>query len=349
MTQRTLAGLIALPLVIALIAVAWFVPLPFTIYSPGPTVNILGTYDGSPIVTVKGHKIYRDSGELRMTTVSETTREAHLGLWELMAAWIGRDDAIYPHAVAYPSGGTVQSDEEEGAVQMATAQDSAIAAALTELDYHVGTVVSVAAVEKGSPAAGVLKTGDVIKRVDGTAVATADAAVKAVRRADPGDTIRLRIKRDGTIRTVEVTAGTNDGHAYLGVSLGESYTFPFKVSININSAIGGPSAGLMMALSIYDTLTPGSLTDGQHVAGTGTMDADGTVGAIGGIQQKIPGAMHDGAKLFLVPAANCQDVSGADHGSMRLVKVSTLDDALSAITTWTKDHDATLPSCGSNS
>ena len=350
MTQRTLAGVIALPVVLALVVVAWVVPLPFTIYSPGPTVNILGDYKGDSIVEVTGHKAYRDGGELRMTTVSETTRTADLGLWTLLSAWISRDDAVYPHSVAYPDqSGTTQEDEQEGAVQMSTAQDAAVAAALEKLGYKVPSRVTIAEVSKGAPATGTLKAGDMILRIGTTAVTTPDSAVKAVQSAKPGSRLRLTVKRKGTTLTRTVTTGTKDGKAYLGISLGSTYDFPFHVDIDIDPAIGGPSAGLMMALSVFDTLTPGSLTGGAHVAGTGTIDEAGHVGAIGGIQQKIPGAMHDGAELFLVPADNCQDVEGADHGDMRLVKVSTLDGAVSAIRTWAKDHDATLPTCGSDS
>jgi len=350
MTQRTLAGVIALPIVLALIIVAWVVPLPFTIYSPGPTVNVLGDYKGNPIVDVTGHKTYRDGGELRMTTVSETTREAHLGLWALLSAWVSRDDAIYPHSVAYPDQhGTSQEDKQAGAAQMTSAQDDAAAAALRKLGYRVPSVVAIAQVVKGAPAAGALKVEDRLLKVGDTAVSTPDQAVKAVQAVKPGSKLVLTIKRGDATKKVTVTAGSREQKAYLGVSLGSAYDFPFQVHIGIDPAIGGPSAGLMMALSIYDTLTPGSLTGGQHVAGTGTIDAKGEVGLIGGIQQKIPGAMHDGAKLFLVPAGNCPDVQGADHKDMRLVKVSTLDDAISAIESWTKNHSAKLPTCRSGS
>ena len=347
MTHRTLAGLIALPLVILLVVLAWVVPLPFTIYSPGPTVNVLGQFAGKSIVQVEGHKSYRDDGELRMTTVSETTRNAKLGLWSLLGAWMSKDDAVYPFSVAYPNPtGTLKSDEKQGQVQMSTAQEDAVAVALRKLGYDVDRV-AVAQVEAHAPATGALKQGDQILAIDGTTVRTPEQAVTAVQKAKPGSRITLGLERRGRHLTRTVRSGTKDGKAYLGVSLGATYDFPFQVKIGIDPDIGGPSAGLMMALSVYDTLTPGSLTGGDHIAGTGTIDPDGSVGAIGGIQQKIPGAQHDGAKLFLVPAQNCQDVVGADHGSMRLVKVSTFNGALAAIKAWVKDHDAPLPSCGS--
>ena len=101
----------------------------------------------------------------------------------------------------------------------------------------------------------------------------------------------------------------------------------------------------MMALTIFDELTPGPLTGGAAVAGTGTIDQSGDVGEIGGIQQKIPAAKNDGAQLFLVPAGNCPDVVDTDHGSMRLAKVATFADALKVLKAWAQDHNAPLPSC----
>lgn len=349
MTQRTLAGIIALPLVIALVVLAWVVPLPYTIYSPGPTVNVLGKFDGKPIVQISGRHVYRDAGQLRMTTVSQTTRDARLGLWTLLQAWVSKDDAVYPHSVAYPETGTVQQDRQQGQVQMATAQDDAIAVALEQLGYKVPLKVAIGSVVSGAPAAGILKPGDRLLDVAGVPVPSPDDAVAQVQKATPGKPLPLTVERGGKTLRVTVTPDSKDGKAHLGVTLGAMYDFPFKVSINIDPSIGGPSAGLMMALSVYDTLTPGSLTDGAHVAGTGTIDGSGDVGPIGGIQQKIPGAMHDGAQLFLVPAQNCQDVGGADNGTMRLVKVTTFKDALHSVEAWTKDHHATLPTCGTGS
>jgi PDZ domain-containing protein len=101
----------------------------------------------------------------------------------------------------------------------------------------------------------------------------------------------------------------------------------------------------MFALSIYDTLTPGSITSGGVVAGTGTITGHGRVGAIGGIQQKIVGARQAGAQLFLVPAPNCDDARTSDHGSMRLAKIATLKQAIAEVTAWGKNHDVSLPQC----
>jgi PDZ domain-containing protein len=160
-----------------------------------------------------------------------------------------------------------------------------------------------------------------------------------------GSSVPITVERDGKPVTVQLTPVTKDGHTLVGITLQTSYTFPFKVAVNISDSIGGPSAGLMFAMSIYDTLTPGSLTDGQVVAGTGTITADGKVGQIGGIQQKIAGARQDGAKLFLVPPSNCADALGGDNGSMRLVRAPTLAKAVKEVRAWAADHNAPLPSC----
>lgn len=130
------------------------------------------------------------------------------------------------------------------------------------------------------------------------------------------------------------------------MTLAPRLDLPFEVSVNIDDGIGGPSAGLMFSLSIYDTLTPGSLTGGEIIAGTGTVDALGTVGPIGGIQQKIVAARDAGAELFLVPADNCGEALGAPRGDLRLVKVESTKDAITSLESWVDDHDADLPTCG---
>ena len=130
----------------------------------------------------------------------------------------------------------------------------------------------------------------------------------------------------------------------IGISLGIGYDFPFDVSIKVDPAIGGPSAGLMFSLAIYDTLTPGSLTDGETIAGTGELRDDGSVGPIGGIEQKIAGAEDAGAELFFVPRDNCGDVDGLDP-DLTLVKATSMHKALEALEAWADDRDADLPSC----
>jgi PDZ domain-containing protein len=345
MTQRTWAALLAVPLFVALGLYTAVTPLPFVTYAPGLTINVLGDNGDKPIITVHGHPSYRDDGELRMTTVSVTQRDANLDLFTLMQTWFSRDDGIYPFSIQYGGGGSQQQDTEEGQVEMIRSQDSAIAAALRQLGYPVHPVLEILAVTPDMPADGKLHARDVVRRFDGKPVTAATQLANQIAAVPAGTSVPITVERKGKPVTVQVTPTEKDGHKLIGVTLGLGYTFPFKVSVNISDAIGGPSAGLMFALSIYDTLTPGSLTAGGTVAGTGTITGNGKVGEIGGIQQKIAGARQDGAQLFLVPPANCQDAMTSDHGSMRLAKAATLKDAISEVQTWAKDHDAPLPQC----
>lgn len=345
MTQRTWAALLAVPLFVALGLYAAISPLPFVTYAPGPTINVLGDNAGKPVIQVQGHRTYQDTGQLRMTTVSVTQRDAKLDLFTLMRTWFSSHDAVYPYAVQYGGGGSQQQDVQEGQVEMIGSQDNAIAAALRQLGYRVHPVMEILGVRSGLPADGKLEPRDVIVRFDGHRVNVHTDMVSLISKVPVGQPVAITVLRKGKPVTVHVAPVDQNGSHMIGVELGMGYRFPVKVTVDVSEAIGGPSAGLMFALSIYDKLTPGSLTGGGRVAGTGEIRADGTVGEIGGIQQKIVGARSDGAQLFLVPPANCDDALTSDHGSMRLAKAATLKDAIAEVTAWSKDHSAPLPQC----
>ena len=344
MTQRTLAGLIAAPLLIALWVAAATEPLPYVTYEPGLTVDVLAENHGQEIIQVQGHKTYRDDGELRMTTVYVSQPDANVTLAELMHDWISPEDSVYPYKAVYRPDETTEQNRQEGAVEMVSSQDAAVAVALDEMGYDVQPAVEVLSVVDGSPAQGALQVRDIFLEVDGRKVTSTDDVIKAVQSVPPGQQVTFVVRRDGRRVEVPVTPEEKDGKPTIGIQLGTGYQFPFKVDVNIDPAIGGPSAGLMFSLGIYDTLTPGSLTHGEVIAGTGTLDGAGRVGPIGGIQQKIVGARDAGAQLFMVPPDNCKDALGAPHGDMRLVKATTLHDAVQALKTWDADHDAALPS-----
>jgi Lon-like protease len=345
MTQRTWAGLLAVPLLLALWVIALTTPLPFVTYEPGLTVDVLGATDGQEIIQVDGRKTYRDDGELRLTTVYVTRPESKVNLFQLMQGWISTDDAVYPKRAVYPPGETDATSQREGALEMVSSQDAAVAVALEELDIDYDDATKVVTVDAKAPAGDVLKSGDLILAVNKKPVTTPAQVEEAVVASGPGKVLDLRIERAGAERTVTLTPEEKDGKARIGIAMLPSYRFPFQVTVGIDDQIGGPSAGLMFSLGIYDTLTPGSLTDGDVIAGTGTIAPSGKVGAIGGIQQKVAAARETGAALFLVPAANCGEALGAMNGDMRLVRASTMGDVVAALETWTEDPEADLPSC----
>ena len=201
----------------------------------------------------------------------------------------------------------------------------------------------------GYPADGVLKAGDEILTVDGTAVDSL-AALSALLAAKPaGSSYEIGIRRDGADSTVTLTTKAdpdNGDRPIIGISPGATYDFPFPVTVNLGD-VGGPSAGTMLALGIYDKLTPGALTGGERFAGTGTITADGVVGPIGGIRQKMYGAQRAGAEWFLAPKANCDEVVGHIPAGLQVFAMTSLDDAIDIVQTVADGGDtSTLATCG---
>ncbi|GAB4011853.1 YlbL family protein [Nocardioides ultimimeridianus] len=351
MHQRLIAAFVAAPLVLVLATLALAVPLPFASFSPGPTYDVLGRdSNAAHLVQVDGHATYYDTGgQLRFTTVRETSDGDRLSLGEALGRWFDHNDAVLPYDYVHPAASTAVDEKQQGAQEMVSSQDFAKAVALRELGYQVRSVLKVMAVSPGTPAASKLEPGDEMLAIDGTRLAGTQAGgkllVDTITRIGTHP-LTLTIRRDGKTQQVRITpAATKDGPK-IGVTPGIGYHYPFDIELHIDPNVGGPSAGLMFSLAIYDTLTPGSLTGGAIVAGTGELEPSGKVDPIGGIAQKIAASQAAHAQLFLVPSGNCVDVTRLHPSGMRLVKVTTAEQALTAVKTWAADHNADLPSCG---
>ena len=351
MNRQTIATFVAVVLVAGFGVLATRQqPGDWALFSPGPTLDVLGNSDGRKIISITGHKSYRDDGQLRMVTIVPTSVDDHVGLLRAIGGWMNPDVAVFPYDTVYQKADTADSVKAQSAAQMTSSQDNATAAALHTLGVRYRSAVRVSDVTKGGPADGKLRAGDLILAVDGTKVSSLEQGVKLIQQVTPRHVVRLRIDRDNVERQVAITTAPSDDDpkkSVVKVAVAASFDFPFRVKLGVSDNIGGPSAGMIFALAVYDLLTPGSLTGGKVIAGTGEISADGTVGPIGGIQQKLVGAQHDGARLFLVPAANCAEALGGHYDSdkMRLVRISTLGDAVSAVEKWSKDPHADLPRC----
>ncbi len=333
-------------LVILVPAVAAFVPVPYVILGPGPVTNILGSSGGKPIISVTGHPTYPSSGTLDFTTISmRGGPENQPSALEVLGALVRPGQEIYPQAEYFPKGTTNQQVQDENAAAMTDSQQEAIAVALTAVGATVTQKVTVAGFPQDSAAqrAG-MRTGDQIVAVDGTRITTIDDVRPAVIARKPGSTEHVEVLRDGATRTIDVVTTDNDGTATLGVYLALSFHFPFTVTINAGD-VGGPSAGMMFSLGVYDTLTPGAMTGGQRIAGTGTIDYKGDVGAIGGIQQKMLGARRAAASWFIAPASNCNEVVGHVPSGLHVVRVSTFTEARTAVDDIARHDTAHLPTC----
>lgn len=333
-------GLVLLASVLAL------VPSDYVILRPGPVTNILGDgSEGKPIVTVSGHARYAAGGELNFTTVRQVGEpDDRARLLDVIVAALRPSEDVYDLDLLYPPGTTSQGAREESAAEMLDSQQVATAVALRSVGAKVTDHLIVGAVPDGSPATGRLEGGDRILAIDGTPVTTSEQVRTAVRRHRPGEDVTVTVRRGSAERTVRTTTRDSDGNAAIGIILGRTYDFPFEVKIDVGK-VGGPSAGLMLALGINDLLTPGDLTGGQDVAGTGTLADDGTVGPIGGIAQKLVGARAGGARWFLAPADNCDEVRGRVPDGLRVVRVGTFAEAYADVRRIAAGDAAGLPGC----
>lgn len=324
-------------LVIALIGTLVFalLPSPYVIERPGPVFDTLGqvTIGGksTPMIEIPGQKTWETTGALDMLTVNLAGDPGNLPNWlDVASAWFDPSQAVLPVASVYPAGYSVEDSNKQGALEMQNSQKDAIAAALRSLGHEVPATVTVQQVQKGSPAVGVLEIGDTITGVDGTAVASIAGLRKAIGSRKAGSVLSVALLRDGEAQTVEATSFSSGGAnpvPILGIGVAIDYDFPFEVKIQLEN-VGGPSAGQMFALGIIDKLTPGSLTGGKHVAGTGTIDDRGVIGKIGGIRQKMYGAQRAGATVFLAPQGDCDEVVGHVPAGLTVLAVKTLDESL---------------------
>lgn len=336
MKARIAAGLFA---VLAVLAVV--VPLPLLVIAPGSAVPV------GPRVEL-GRPPDPLSGSLLLTTV-RIFQPSALGA---VQAWLADHEEVRYRGDVVPEG--VDTKEYEEAQRELFRESSEVAAAVGLRAAGQAVEVSgagarVANVVKGSPASEGLGVGDVITAVDGQPVKLASDLVAALASRSAGDEVALTVRRQ--VDGGPVDGGPGEGKqvdqevrlrlrevAELGrPALGVAVTtvdlkinLPFPVQVD-QGEIGGPSAGLMIALTVYDLTDPADLTRGRTIAGTGTIDLDGEVGPVGGVDSKVVAAEEAGASLFLVPrdeAAQAQEAAGND---LEVVPVDTVDDALTAL------------------
>jgi PDZ domain-containing protein len=327
-------------------------PSPYGVERPGPVYDVLGTtvVNGKsvPLIDIPSQKTYPTSGTLDMLTVYVDGSPQDRVSWiQLAGSWFDASRAAVPLDELFPAGQTADQSNAESAIDMTNSQQDATAAALSALKIAYRSKVVVAQVIKGTPAAGKLKAGDELVTVNGEPVTGLTMLQQAIIANGVTKPVAVIIRRDGTDRTIEITPVINveSKNPTVGIYTGTTFIFPFDVKIQLQD-VGGPSAGMMLSLGIYDKLTPGELAGHAHIAGTGTIDPGGAVGPIGGIRQKMYGARNDGARWFLAPAANCNEVTGHIPSGLTVFAVKTLDDSLTAVKAIASGGDTTqLASC----
>lgn len=327
--RRILTLLAALVPVVTFGALLAVVTVPFVSLGPGPTFDTLGMFDGKQVVDIQGTPTSPTTGHLNMTTVAQ--RDG-LRLGEAMALWLSGREQLMPRDLVYPPGKSREEVDEDNSADFKESEHSAAYAALGYLSYPAE--VTVADVQEPGPSAGRLQSGDAVDAVNGTPVADVERFTALLGQTKPGDEVVIDYRRKNAPPGIaRITLGENKkgGQGFLGIAVLDAPWAPFTVDFNLAN-VGGPSAGLMFSLAVVDKLTNGELAGSNFVAGTGTIKANGEVGAIGGIAHKMIAAHEAGATVFLVPSDNCYEAR-SDNGGLQLVKVDNLGQAVEALHT----------------
>lgn len=339
--RRIITLLVAFVPVVLFGVVGSVFTVPFVALGPGPTVDTLGEVDGLEVVQVSGAEVDRTTGHLNMTTVA--VRDG-LTIFEALGFWVSGRHGIVPRAEVYPPGVSREEVDRSNEQEFTTSESNAEVAAMHQL--NLPTAVFVHKVAEGAPAQEALRAGDQIVSMNGKSVATAQDVLNETSSRAPGTVVPVVYRRDGAEQTANITLGARPDDAakgFLGLTPTVAAAPPMQIDFNL-ADIGGPSAGLMFSLALVEKLSPGDLDGGSFVAGTGSIDEDGKVGAIGGIQYKMMAAREAGAETFLVPAGNCNEASQRVPAGLRLVRVETLAGAVQSLEDLSAGQE--VPSCG---
>lgn len=299
------------------------VRLPYYAVGPGPAREV------EPLIDIQDHQRYGSTGKLIMTTI----RWFKVTPLQAVKAWIDPNQSVVSQDDIYPPGEDVEVEQQRSLSQMDESKIDATSVALSSVtaypkDHGAGALIE--SIGADCPADGNLFPGDTILSIDGQPVGSAKDASRVIEAAPAGRPMAFQVQAADETHRIEVAKGACPGtdDPKVGVSLVNAFPFPVTIA---SGDIGGPSAGLMFALGVYDALTPEDLTEGRTIAGTGTIDTAGRVGRIGGIRDKVVAAERVGAQIFLVPRGDFAALAGVDTGEMRLIPVRSFDQAITAL------------------
>lgn len=327
------SGLTSASLAIVSVA-ALSVPMPFVEYRPGGATPI------EPLVTISG----ADTTPLEGETALLTVRLARPSSVQLLAARLDRDRQLIPLTRIYPQGVDRQVHIARERVRFDRQFDvaAAVGAAAAGVPLEIVTAVVIVEVDPTGPAGGVLDPGDVVLSVDGDPVTSGAALAERVRASPAGVALTLRIIHGASggdtsggiereVRIAPESSGGPDDAPRIGVIVQtavDDLVLPIDITLTPGVRIGGPSAGLMVGLTVYDLLAEEDLLRGRRVAGTGTLDVDGVVGGVGGVPEKTLAAIEAGYDVLLVPAADTAATQRLAGGRIAVIGVATLDEAI---------------------
>ncbi|MEI7771305.1 MAG: S16 family serine protease, partial [Chloroflexales bacterium] len=301
-------------------------PVPYGLYAPGGAVSV------APMVDAPGIPPTPTRGALLLTTIIEQTPI-------VVAQWLaGQFDpaiTLMPPERLVPQASSPQALVAESATQLSESQVTAALVALRLAGYPAALTGDGARV-LAAPAGALLRPGDRIVALGGATVKTAPDLLAALAGRAARDLVAAVVVRDEQTLHLQLpllAPAAPGGPPRLGVTVetaNQAVASPVQILLHPQGIIGGPSAGLMFTLAIYDRLTPGDLTGGRRIAGTGTVSLDGQVGPIGGVAQKVAAAERSGAEIFLVPQENAAEAQRAAR-RITIIAVGSAAEALAAL------------------
>lgn len=316
-------------LIVIFLIISNFIPTPYMVTSPGIAQEL------SPLVTVKDGYKGKSSGDFMLTAVSSKRANVLDYIYISLFDPAGYD--LSPRQQQIPAGMKMEEYINIMAALMEESKVKAQAVALKKAGYEVnlkesGDGAEIVQVVEGGSAEKKLKSGDIIVSVNGKKVELATDAVNLIREKKIGERVDITVRRDGEtksfqLETVEIEGQPNKPSiGVIIITKNLSYNFPRETIFHTENIVG-PSAGGMFTLEIYNQLIEKDITNGQKIAGTGTISSDGTIGMIDGILQKIIAADKAGAELFLVPEGNYEEAQKTDR-EIKLVMIKNIDDAV---------------------
>ena len=282
---------------------------------------------------------YPFEGNLYQLTVRRDEANIFVYAWSLL------NDSydLYPREIILPDGVTPKELSEISIQNMRTSENVAIAVALKNIGYDIeskGDGVSVVGILDDSPVQNKLKKGDLLNSINAIEISSASEFISTLRTYNIGETVSIGLLREVKgnleqlyIETTLIEHVEYEGEpmvGFLATTVNERFDFPFEVDIKTGN-VGGPSAGMMMALNVYNLLTEDDITNGKKIAGTGTIEIDGSIGPVGGVKQKVIAAKRANAGLILVPIANYEEASVFADDNTQIVAVDSFDNALNVI------------------
>ncbi|MFZ9693563.1 MAG: PDZ domain-containing protein [Candidatus Nanopelagicales bacterium] len=327
-------NLASVVLALTLLFLAVVSDLPYVRSEAGNTYEATGSVNDEPLLMIEENAAfptYKSSGQILILTVSSWGGPYGRLTWvDAMRTFFDSDVVIVPTSFLFDPDQTSEDISNQGSQLFLSAESNAIAAAMEYLKLPVSKKLIIGSIFEETPAVENYKLGDVLLQLNGIALSDFESITKIMDDVKPGESVTYTLIRDGNELEVSSATIENDGRTIVGIGILEQTIPPVDIEVQLPD-VKGPSAGLAFAISLVELFSKKDFTQNRIIGVTGEITANGDVKAIGGLDHKINGAYASGARLMLIPRENCNAVPKATPQDLRLVPVTTLEEALEVL------------------